>query len=80
MRRPKQILDSFCQQFDLSLPKPTCNGSCFKPTTSKPNKQPHKRIAHKYKKNISIPNVITQFWVIPQKSISFFKIKIKKIK
>jgi hypothetical protein len=50
MRRTWQKLDNFYQQFDLSLPKPTCNSSCSKPTTSKPNKPPHKRIAHKYSK------------------------------
>jgi hypothetical protein len=52
MKRAQQELYSFCQQFDLSQPKPTCNGSYSKPTTSKPNKPPHKRIAHKYKKHL----------------------------
>jgi hypothetical protein len=51
MRRTRHELSSFHQQFDLSLPKLTCNGSYSKPTTSKPNKPPYKRITHKYKKH-----------------------------
>ena len=51
MRRTRHELSSFHQQFDLSLPKLTYNGSYSKPTTSKPNKLSYKRIAHKYKKH-----------------------------
>ena len=49
MRRTRHELGNFHQYFDLSLPKLTCNGSCSKPTTLKPNKPPHKKkITHKY--------------------------------
>jgi len=58
MRRTQYELGNFCQYFDLSLPKLTCNGSYSKLITSKPNKPHHKRIAHKYiKKNIFIPKL-----------------------
>jgi hypothetical protein len=55
MRRSRQELGSFCQQFDLSIQNPTCSGNYSKPNT-KPNKPPYKKPAHKYKKRFLYQN------------------------
>jgi len=48
MKRTRQELGSFCQQFNLSVQKPICNGNYpeSKPY-SKPNKPSYKRSTHR---------------------------------
>ena len=47
MKRTRQELGSFCQQFDLSTKKPSCSGNCLQPRKHPSHKPPYRRSAYK---------------------------------
>jgi hypothetical protein len=49
MKRTRQELGSFCHQFDLSIKKPSCSGTCSQPKRYSKHKPPYNRSAHKYR-------------------------------
>jgi hypothetical protein len=49
MKRTRQELGSFCHQFDLSIRKPSCSGTCSQPKRYSKHKPPYNRSAHKYR-------------------------------
>ena len=48
MKRTRQELGSFCHQFDLSIKKPSCSGTCSQPKRYSKHKPPFNRSAYKY--------------------------------